>query len=85
MQRYAEAGFRTFAERETVRVPQRNDPGSVDLPLPEDVYEELVPLLRSEVQGRWKCRIEEPSNPCPHVYIVQRITETYIYTKMYPQ
>ncbi|CAJ1373349.1 unnamed protein product [Effrenium voratum] len=54
-----EAGFRTFAERETVRVPQRNDPGSVELPLPEDVYEELVPLLRSEVQGRWKCRIEE--------------------------
>ncbi|CAK9076126.1 CRAL-TRIO domain-containing protein C3H8.02 [Durusdinium trenchii] len=42
------AGFRTYAERESLRgMPRKTDPDSVPL-LPEDVYEDLVPVLRND-------------------------------------
>lgn len=47
-----EAGFRTYTERQSVRdLPQRASPL-----LPEDVYEDLVPVLRREVMDQWKRR-----------------------------
>lgn len=54
-----EAGFRTYAERESLRgMPRKTDPDSVPL-LPEDVYEDLVPVLRNDVREQWRRRIEE--------------------------
>ena len=50
-----EAGFRSYAERQSVRdLPQKASPL-----LPEDVYEDLVPVLRKEVLEQWKRR-EDP-------------------------
>lgn len=52
-----EAGFRTFAEREARHgLPQKVDPDSL---LPEDVYEDLVPVLRNDVRDQWKHRIQD--------------------------
>ena len=51
-----QAGFRTFAEREARHgLPQKVDPDSL---LPEDVYEDLVPVLRNDVRDQWKHRIQ---------------------------
>ena len=51
-----QAGFRTFAEREACHgLPQKVDPDSL---LPEDVYEDLVPVLRNDVRDQWKHRIQ---------------------------
>jgi len=52
-----EAGFHTFHEREAFRgLPQlRHD----DVMLPEDVYEDLVPVLRKDVRAQWQQRMEE--------------------------
>lgn len=51
-----EAGFHTFHEREAFRgLPQlRHD----DVMLPEDVYEDLVPVLRKDVRAQWQQRME---------------------------
>lgn len=56
---FHEAGFRTYAERESLRgMPRKTDPDSVPL-LPEDVYEDLVPVLRNDVREQWRRRIED--------------------------
>lgn len=51
-----QAGFHTFHEREAFRgLPQlRHD----DVMLPEDVYEDLVPVLRKDVRAQWQQRME---------------------------
>ncbi len=53
---HPQAGFHTFAEREAFRgLPQqRHD----DAMLPEDVYEDLVPVLRKDVRAQWQQRME---------------------------
>ncbi|CAE7907990.1 SPAC3H8.02 [Symbiodinium microadriaticum] len=54
-----EAGFRTFAERASIRqLPEPTFRDDMPL-LPEDVYEDLVPVLKEEVLEQWRRRMEE--------------------------
>ncbi|CAE7710897.1 unnamed protein product [Symbiodinium sp. CCMP2456] len=54
-----EAGFRTFAERASIRqLPEPTFRDDMPL-LPEDVYEDLVPVLKEEVLDQWRRRMEE--------------------------
>mmetsp|Transcript_419 Transcript_419/g.866 ORF Transcript_419/g.866 Transcript_419/m.866 type:complete len:388 (-) Transcript_419:152-1315(-) len=53
-----EAGFRTYAERESIR--QLPEPSfRDDLLLEEDVYEDLVAVLKDEILELWKKRLQD--------------------------
>ncbi|CAE7506651.1 SPAC3H8.02 [Symbiodinium pilosum] len=56
--RAPEVGFRTYAERASVRLPEPVFRDDMPL-LPEDVYEDLVPVLKQEVLDQWQKRLKE--------------------------